>query len=883
MAERSEDDVTAPRIPCRSASEGKEKQQEGRAMATLDRKVPSPEAFLGKPWSSWIDAAKLHCSDNVDLEETGKEGGKSREVMRLNKEDMHLFGHYPGHDDFYLVVCNVCNQVVKPQVFQSHCGLVHQDQVGFVPKRQTTEKVSRVFQLIQQLHRSNTPERRHGSMCKPSPSPASSPSNIKPSLVQMKPKTCLSSHNPVNSNSKPFKAPRDNLITSNNKQHTAFSSKVSRDKPCVPVPVVSLEKIPNLAKADGANVKMNSATNSSTAASSTSSLPKQPVVPKTVPQSPEKILNGKGIGTLERKHQNGTKNSNKPYKRLSEREFDPNKHCGVLDPETKKPCTRSLTCKTHSLNHRRAVPGRKKQFDILLAEHKARSREKEVTKDKEHTPSSRETHQSQPTPAQEQSSGAAANSVQEPKVTSPAKARPQNSVLPRPTSANSINSASSSNHSAFVPEPPVSSVGGDLASRLSSDEGEVEGVEEAEKLDCYYSGHHPKPLAFCSFGSRLMGRGYYVFDRRWDRFRFALNSMVEKHLNSQMWKKIPPAADSPMPSPATHVSSSLPASVLQPFSNPNSVYLTSPAANSRTTSSYMVNSGMLTNMAAETNSVTSHPNAFPHATGTLNIVDSTFKSPSAVSPVPTLSPSPSQKPSKTKPNKSSKIKDLSSRSEELSGNRKKKPQTTSSSISSSLPLQTTTSSFSGSHKKNCLLNSNSGLNSYQVTSSYNSVSVHNANNGTSPLSAKLEPLGRTSLSGGPGDSIKHMSMVVSSIDSSLSVSSLVHHPGEHTLAAHNAVSSMPLTFDKSEGKKRKNSSASSKACKITKMPGMNSVHKKNATNLISSVPDTQSSSLNRQMGKSSSVALSQSTPSSTSSPAHKQKTTNRTGRIRTVP
>uniref|UniRef100_A0A4W2H610 Ataxin 7 like 1 n=3 Tax=Bovidae TaxID=9895 RepID=A0A4W2H610_BOBOX len=68
-------------------------------MATLDRKVPSPEAFLGKPWSSWIDAAKLHCSDN-----------------------MHLFGHYPAHDDFYLVVCSACNQVVKPQVFQSHCG-----------------------------------------------------------------------------------------------------------------------------------------------------------------------------------------------------------------------------------------------------------------------------------------------------------------------------------------------------------------------------------------------------------------------------------------------------------------------------------------------------------------------------------------------------------------------------------------------------------------------------------------------------------------------------------------------------------------------------------------------------------------------------------------
>ncbi|KAL6030397.1 hypothetical protein STEG23_017085, partial [Scotinomys teguina] len=78
------------RIPCLSAAAAEgtgKKQQEGTAMATLHRKVPSPEAFLGKPWSSWIDAAKLHCSDNVDLEEAGKEGGKSREVMRLNKEE----------------------------------------------------------------------------------------------------------------------------------------------------------------------------------------------------------------------------------------------------------------------------------------------------------------------------------------------------------------------------------------------------------------------------------------------------------------------------------------------------------------------------------------------------------------------------------------------------------------------------------------------------------------------------------------------------------------------------------------------------------------------------------------------------------------------------
>lgn len=40
----------------------------------------------------------------------------------------------------------------------------------------------------------------------------------------------------------------------------------------------------------------------------------------------------------------------------------------------------------------------------------------------------------------------------------------------------------------------------------------------------------------CVFSSRLMGRGYYVFDRRWDRMRLALQNMVEKHLNAQMWR-----------------------------------------------------------------------------------------------------------------------------------------------------------------------------------------------------------------------------------------------------------------------------------------------------------------------------------------------------------
>lgn len=40
--------------------------------------------------------------------------------------DMHTYGHCPSHDDFYLVVCNHCGQVVKPEAFEKHCVRRHE-------------------------------------------------------------------------------------------------------------------------------------------------------------------------------------------------------------------------------------------------------------------------------------------------------------------------------------------------------------------------------------------------------------------------------------------------------------------------------------------------------------------------------------------------------------------------------------------------------------------------------------------------------------------------------------------------------------------------------------------------------------------------------------
>lgn len=60
-------------------------------------------------------------------------------------------------------------------------------------------------------------------------------------------------------------------------------------------------------------------------------------------------------------------------------EFDPEKHCGVLLDENRR-CLRSLTCKTHAIALKRAVEGRSKEFDKLLADHRA---SKEALKEQE--------------------------------------------------------------------------------------------------------------------------------------------------------------------------------------------------------------------------------------------------------------------------------------------------------------------------------------------------------------------------------------------------------------------------------------------------------------------------------------------------------------------
>uniref|UniRef100_A0A3P8YM54 SCA7 domain-containing protein n=1 Tax=Esox lucius TaxID=8010 RepID=A0A3P8YM54_ESOLU len=448
------------------------------------------------------------------------------------------------------------------------------------------------------MHSKN--QRRHGSPCPPR------------GPVVSKPKVAVAP-TPGPAPPLPFRVPRDYPHSRFNKAPLAvYPPKGARGKTCVSLPVVSLEKMPCLGRTEGgAHVRIN-CSSSTPPSSSPSSLKPSPTPPTTLKGSQEKLVNGRGPPTPrsttppssadsrpsparspmdkrpfssspspsphdhrrpspsptprttapssphDRKQHNGTKTPG-PNRRLSGRVFDPNKHCGVQDPESKRPCTRSLTCKTHSLTHRRAVPGRRKHFDILLAEHKGRAKEKEGAKDKERDggPKREILGSSQGTPAHDTTPSTLPPQCHNSRTISTLKLRLASAHIPRVPGGGVLSSTpvSPASNPAQEPQAPIwqrvggdQRVGADRDSHLSSDEGDpVTPEPDRGRASCHYSPHHPRPLGYCAFNSRLMGRGHYVFDRRWDRMRLALHCMVEKHVNAQRWRKVPPVAESLIP------------------------------------------------------------------------------------------------------------------------------------------------------------------------------------------------------------------------------------------------------------------------------------------------------------------------------------------------
>ncbi|XP_075766120.1 ataxin-7-like protein 2 isoform X2 [Pelodiscus sinensis] len=626
------------------------------AMAAVDRRLPSLDDFAGQSWSAWVERAGPPAEPGAEVEESTKNGSKKLDAMTLIKEDMSIFGHCPAHDEFYLVVCNHCSQVVKPQAFQKHC------------------------------------ERRHGPLSKLYARAQASANAQKCHAVNGQPPAC-GAHGSA-------KASREKSQSSRSRpQHAPERpDKAQKDNLCLFMPVVNLEKISSLPKPDGHGIKVPPKAAASIpgqpSASSKELLgklslavsPAEPLVPAKAGVDsivPTDGLDRKPESTAAtgEKEPGPTKLPPKSHKKMARKECDLNRQCGVVNPDTKKICTRLLTCKIHSVHQRREVQGRAKDFDVLVAELKASSRKGESPKEK--SPVRKEAPPDRL--SQEASSGAQTSLVLP--STSPGRARQPHSHCALPSSRVSSESD---------PEEPPASCGDrdpglypfpvpKGSSRVSSDESEDDAAEESHGLDCHYAMRPPRPQAFCTFGSRLVSPGCYVFNRRLDRFCSALSSMLERHLSSHMWKtaivsrtpkrasgvqrKIPPAAD-PQQHPA-----------LSPAGPGSSMSSTSQMGSSSQVCSLPHGAPGRTSLSCTATAAREsrgHPSlsytvGSPHAAAACSQSDCTGGSQSITSPLPANTPSPSfSKLPSTKASKSSKAKETANGAEPEALARKRK-------------------------------------------------------------------------------------------------------------------------------------------------------------------------------------------------------------------
>ncbi|XP_016372591.1 ataxin-7-like protein 2 [Sinocyclocheilus rhinocerous] len=395
------------------------------AMAALDRRISILD-FVGQSWTAWIDKANVSTSDGSSLEECSKNVKKRMETMTFKKGDMSIYGHCPAHDDFFLVVCSHCGQVVKPQAFEKHCERRH----GLFSK--LYDKPSNCSPDQPQQGR---PPSQHGSLCEGQDSRhrGAGPPRVPPP------------HSPHQAYSKPQReGPSLQQV-----------DKVSHETPPTPLHL--------------------------------------PMPPKKAAPSAEKTIQ-KSLDS--HTHPHGPRTHSRTYKKVLKKECDLDKHCGVMDPERKKLCTRLLTCNIHSIHQRRQVVGRRKPLDQLVMELKMSSKPRERP----------------PLPREVPDGGSAHHET---------KCQITNSSILR--SMNPLEEV----------EP--------LSASLSSEESDGENSEDFAHLPA--STLHPKPLGLCTFGARVLGRSVLAFDRRLLHLRSAFSVMMEQHLSTYLWKKIPQVSE----------------------------------------------------------------------------------------------------------------------------------------------------------------------------------------------------------------------------------------------------------------------------------------------------------------------------------------------------
>jgi len=238
---------------------------------------------------------------------------------------------------------------------------------------------------------------------------------------------------------------------------------------------------------------------------------------------------------------------------LKEREFDAEKHCGVWMSDVQKPCTRSLTCKAHSLTLRRAVQGRSRSFDDLLADHRAAKEilVRQVKEGANGTPGATKASPLSPVAVKLLTSSTASVEAAVPvkprapvRTPSSGSKRVSLSSLLQPTQTELTVEVPSADGSVHQQLPS----GGLLQRVFQPASSQAVSFPPPATCQLSFTSHHPKPLAVCSFGlrrSRLPSQFLYQqnhhhpvrsveVERKWDYIRSTLRSTFQQRTQKLM-------------------------------------------------------------------------------------------------------------------------------------------------------------------------------------------------------------------------------------------------------------------------------------------------------------------------------------------------------------
>ena len=397
----------------------------------------------GKSWHEWphtqlveeMDAlspspATSSCSTSATPTSSRSHSPKplheSDACMRLPRGDMHIFGQCPVQDDFVLVVCDSCHAAVKVEAFAAHVKLRHQ---------KSRLKPCSVDLLKEDIFSLST--KPVATVAPPVVEVTAPPVTLEPEAMEVS-------------------DPEPNVEVS--VKDDLFDDPMGAAVVTEVGPPASSSAENNVISIPDTDPLPHGMSNDLMAMVGEAPLDPSPVIRMQLKSEPTVAAVDRKVSPLKISPVTPTRVDRKAL-----REYNADRHCGVWDSDSKRHCTRALTCKSHSVVLKRKIEGRSRPFDELVAAHKKAQAE-----------------------ATGKTSAAAVTST-------PIQVRPYTPTVsvtapPSVASIRTINPIPSSQQ--IVTATPVLTP--------------MSIAKEEESL--YYTTDHPRPLAVCGFkGGRRVG------------------------------------------------------------------------------------------------------------------------------------------------------------------------------------------------------------------------------------------------------------------------------------------------------------------------------------------------------------------------------------------